>query len=110
MRFFKRLYYQYLLKRYAIKHHLWEDSTKNIALLRGLDTIEKTRLRELSSIFLHQKEFTGIGIKLTQKMQIVVAVTVHEATTPESTFCSGIGNLNVIWPCVIPWVQIVLKV
>ena len=73
MRFFKRFYFQYLLKRYAIKHHLWEDSTKNIALLRGLDTIEKTRLRELSSIFLHQKAFTGIGINLTQKMQIVVA-------------------------------------
>ncbi len=61
----------------------------------------------------------GTFIAYQDKIELIIAfegdkvlfnVTVHEATTPESTFCSGIGNLNVIWPCVIPWVQIVLKV
>ncbi len=73
MLFLKRLYYQYLLKRYAIKHDLWINSIEDQQILQGLNTMEKTRLRELSSIFLHQKNFIGIDITITQKMQIIIA-------------------------------------
>ncbi len=74
MLFIKRLYYYYLLKRYAIKHELWVESTEDMQLLRGLDTMEKTRLRELSSLFIHQKNFIGIEIAVTKKMQVIIAV------------------------------------
>ncbi len=64
MLFIKRFYYYYLLKRYAIKHELWMESTEDIQLLRGLDTMEKTRLRELSSLFIyytiHDQEYPAL--------------------------------------------------
>ncbi len=47
--------------------------TAGLSILQGLSTIEKTRLRELSSVFLYQKRMTGVGISVTEEMRVTIA-------------------------------------
>ncbi|WP_019868525.1 M90 family metallopeptidase [Methylovulum miyakonense] len=74
MNIFKRAWIRYVLHRHAIPHGLWLETAKNLAFLQGLTAVEKTRLRELSTLFLHGKHFVGAqGLELSPAMRVAIA-------------------------------------
>lgn len=73
MNFFKRAWVRYILQRYAIKHDLWVSVTQDLRLLQRMSSVEKARLRELCTLFLHQKTIVGVEIQVTEEMRIIVA-------------------------------------
>ena len=73
MNIFKRAWIRYILKRYAIKNDLWVSVTEDLRLLQRMSLEEKARLRELSTLFLHQKTIIGVEIQVTEEMRIIVA-------------------------------------
>jgi len=56
MNFFKRARTRYILHRYAIAHVLWAEVSGRLAFLQGMTAVEKAHLRELSTLFLHEKK------------------------------------------------------
>lgn len=73
MNFIRRAKTRYILHRYAIQHDLWHTATGPLEILRGLSTVEKAHLRELSTLFLHQKTIIGVKMPLTAEMRVTVA-------------------------------------
>lgn len=73
MNFFNRAKIVYILHRYAIEHDLWREVTEELKVLHGLSAVEKAHLRELSTLFLHQKNMIGINLPVTEKMRVIVA-------------------------------------
>ena len=71
--FFKRVHHRYILKHYAIRHDLWATVTKELPLLQSMSSLEKVHLRELSTLFLHQKRIIGVEMQVTEAMRIIVA-------------------------------------
>ena len=71
--FWKRLYYAYLLRHHAIPFLLWENVTQDLPAIAALSPVENARLRELSSLFLYQKELSGKNIQLTDTMRVIIA-------------------------------------
>ncbi|MDP3933615.1 MAG: zinc-dependent peptidase, partial [Methylococcaceae bacterium] len=57
MNIFKRLRVRYILHRHAITHTLWQSVEDNLSLLQALSPVEKAHLRELSTLFLYEKNF-----------------------------------------------------
>lgn len=96
MNFLKRLYTRYLLHRFAIKHDIWQTATEKLSLLQGLSSVEKAQLRELSTLFLHQKSIVGINIVITEGMRVNIAA---QACLP--ILHLGLGLLS-------GWVEIVV--
>lgn len=75
MNIFRRARVRYLLHRHAIEHPLWEAVTGQLAVLQGLTAVEKAHLRELTTLFLHEKRFIGAqGLQLTAAMRLEIAV------------------------------------
>jgi hypothetical protein len=75
MNIFKRARIRYLLHRHAIPHHLWLEVTEQLALLGGLTAVEKAHLRELATLFLHEKVFSSVqGLELSKAMCLNIAV------------------------------------
>ena len=73
MNIFKRAWIRFILQRYAIKHDLWVSVTEDLWLLQSMSSVEKAHLRELSTLFLHQKRIIGIEIQITEEMRVIVA-------------------------------------
>lgn len=73
MNFLKRVKTRYILHRYSIPHDLWLAVTGELRLLQGMSPVEKAHLRELSTLFLHQKRFLGAGITISEEMRISIA-------------------------------------
>jgi len=74
MNFFKRARIRYILNRHAITHDLWQQTTEKMTVFRGLTAVEKAKLRELATLFLHEKNLTGVqGLELTEAMRVVIA-------------------------------------
>ena len=74
MNFFKRTYIRYLLHRHAIPHDLWAQVTEQMVVLQGMTAVEKAHLRELTSLFLHKKQFVGVQeLQLTDAMCLIIA-------------------------------------
>ena len=74
MNFFKRARIRYILIRHPVPHVLWEESTRQLAIFKGLSAVEKAHLRELTTLFLHEKHFSGAqGLEVTPGMQVTVA-------------------------------------
>ena len=73
MNIFKRARTRYILQRYAIKHDLWETVTSELRLLQGMSSVEKAYLRELSTLFLHQKRIIGVDMHVTEAMRVFIA-------------------------------------
>lgn len=74
MNIFKRARVRYILHRYAIAHDLWQEVEEGLALLQGMTAVEKAHLRELSTLFLHEKNFIGAqGFQLSDAMCVVIA-------------------------------------
>ncbi len=62
------------LKKHAIPYSLWRDVTSQIPLVQRRTNKEKTRLRLLSTVFIHQKSFTGAhDLTITLEMAITIA-------------------------------------
>ena len=74
MNIFKRARVIYILHRYAIHHELWEVAINKLGLLQGLSAVKKAHLRELSTLFLHEKNIFGVqGFQLTEEMRVMIA-------------------------------------
>ena len=59
MNIFKRARVRYVLHRHAIAHDLWVEVAEKLASLQGMAAVEKAHLRELSTLFLHEKSSSG---------------------------------------------------
>jgi hypothetical protein len=65
---------RHIQRAYPIPQQLWEDVTREIVVLKGLNPSQLARLRELTTWFLHHKAITGAqGLEVTMRMRIVVA-------------------------------------
>lgn len=74
MNFFKRARLRYILHRHAIAPELWREVSAKTAVFHGLSAVEKAHLRELATLFLHDKTLLGVqGLELTESMRVVIA-------------------------------------
>ncbi|MGZ8190601.1 MAG: zinc-dependent peptidase, partial [Methylococcaceae bacterium] len=74
MNIFKRARVRYILHRYAIPHDLWHEITTKLAFLQGMTAVDKAHLRELSTVFLHEKNIVGVqGLEITDAMEVIIA-------------------------------------
>ncbi len=74
MNIFKRAWVIYILRRYAIKHDLWESVSRKLILLQNMSAVEKAHLRELSTLFLHEKNIFSVqGLEMTNEMRVIIA-------------------------------------
>lgn len=65
---------QRILRLHAIDDALWQRITGELEMLRGLATNELTRLRELATLFVHQKRFFGThGLVVDDYMKVAIA-------------------------------------
>ncbi|WP_419599973.1 zinc-dependent peptidase [Thiolapillus sp.] len=71
--FFKRLQISHILRRHAIPQHLWHSVCEELHLLQNLTVVEKTRLQELSTLFLRNKVITGVDLQISDRMRVIVA-------------------------------------
>ena len=74
MNIFKRTYIRYILHYHAIPHDLWTEATEKLVVLQGMTAVEKAHLRELTTLFLHKKQFLGVQeLQLTDAMCLLIA-------------------------------------
>jgi len=65
---------QRALERRAIPDPLWELTLLRLPFLARLDEAERAELRRLCSLFLDQKQFTGVdGLEVTDDMAVIIA-------------------------------------
>ena len=75
MNIFRRARIRYILHRHAISHVLWLEITDQLSLLRGMTAVEKAHLRELATLFLHEKNVIGAqDFQLTDFIRVSIAV------------------------------------
>jgi Mlc titration factor MtfA (ptsG expression regulator) len=74
MNFLKRYFTKRILRRHALPFSTWHRVTSKIPLIATRTNKEKARLRLLSTLFLHQKSFTGVhDLEVTLEMGITIA-------------------------------------
>ena len=97
MNIFKRAHIRYILHRHTIPHDLWVEATEKLILLQGMTAVEKAHLRELTTLFLHKKQFFGVQeLQLTDAMCLLIAA---QACVP----VLGLG-IN----CLSGWTEIIV--
>ncbi len=65
---------QRILRKYAIAFNEWHSITARIPLLKDLSSTERARLRQLCTLFLYHKTFTGTkSLNISQAMKITIA-------------------------------------
>lgn len=90
MNIFKRAHIRYILHRHAISHNLWAEVIEKLVVLQGMTAVEKAHLRELTTLFLHKKQFVGVQeLQLTDAMCLIIAA---QACLP--VLGLGIGYLS----------------
>lgn len=63
-----------ILRRNPVPHPVWQGATRRLAVLQGLDAVQMSHLRELTTWFLHRKAINGVqGLEVTQEMRVTVA-------------------------------------
>ncbi len=79
---------QRILRRTSLSHDLWEQTVAELPLLHGLSGEELDRLRELTTLFRHEKEFIGRGgVELDEAMRLTISAQA----------CLPILNLGLDW-------------
>lgn len=74
MKLFSRYHTLRVLHRHPIGDKAWFAITRRIALVQALTPTERGRLRELSTLFLHAKIFTGVqGQAISDEIRISIA-------------------------------------
>src|SRR5690606_23473533 len=69
-----------ILERERIDDALWQDAVDAVPAARHLDAGERERLRELATLFLHEKSIESVhGLALTPPMRVRIAA---EAVVP----------------------------
>ena len=64
-----------IISRYALDSALWRQTLARLKFLRGLSDSERSRLRETTILFLHQKSIHGAGgLELDTAMKLLIAV------------------------------------
>jgi MtfA peptidase len=97
MNIFKRVRTRYILHRHAIAYDLWVEVAEKLSVLQGMSSVEKAHLRELTTLFLHEKQFVGVqGLQLTDAMCLIIAT---QACLPALSF--GMG-------CLSGWIDIIV--
>ncbi len=97
MKLFPRYHALRILRRHPIADEAWFGVTRRIDLVQALAPVERARLRELATLFLHAKRFTGVqGLTITDDIRISVAAQA----------CLEILNLDP--DAFIGWVEIVV--
>lgn len=62
------------MHRHEIPHALWLESTENLPVFYGLTPVEKAHLRELATLFLHEKNIVGAHeFSMTDVMRVNIA-------------------------------------
>jgi len=75
MNLFKRARIIYLLQRYPIEHEHWEHALKTLTLVQRMSAVEKAHLREMTTLFLHDKNIDGVqGFELNEQMRVLIAM------------------------------------
>ena len=75
MRWLKRLYVAWLLRRHQIPDALWRDVADKIVLIRDLSAADRARLRKLATLFLYQKRFSGArGFEVSAEKNLIIAL------------------------------------
>jgi Mlc titration factor MtfA (ptsG expression regulator) len=86
-----------ILRRHPIPHNIWQNVTRRLVVLSGLDAVQMAHLRELTTWFLHSKAINGAqGLEVTLAMRVAVAAQA----------CLLILNLDI--DCFDNWVEIIL--
>ncbi|TFH44556.1 MAG: zinc-dependent peptidase [Lysobacterales bacterium] len=86
-----------ILKRMRIPEHIWSESFARLPVLHNLSDDEFVRLRDLATLFLHDKVFEGAdSLILTDAMRVTVALQA----------CLPILNLGLDW--YDGWVSVIL--
>lgn len=63
-----------ILRRYPLPHEVWQEVTDHAPPLQGLDAVQLAHLRELATVFVHKKAFSGAhGLEVSPSMQVAVA-------------------------------------
>ncbi len=76
------------LRRFPLSDDLWSHATERLPILRGYNVEEVARLRELTTIFMHEKVFTVThDLVLTVAMQARISVQA----------CVPVLNLGLDW-------------
>ena len=97
MNILKRARIRYILHRYAIPLDQWLEATKKLPVLQGLTAVEKAHLRELTTLFMREKQFVGVqDLQLTDEMCLIIAA---QACLPVLRL--GLG-------CLTGWTEIVV--
>ena len=74
MRSFARYHILRVLREHSIADEIWHGISQRLPLLRPLSATERARLRELVTLFLHQKDFTGVqGLAIDDEIRITIA-------------------------------------
>jgi len=90
MNIFKRARVIYILHRHAIKRNLWESVRDKLMVLQSMTSVEMAHLRELATLFLHDKNIYGVqGFHLSDEMRVIIAT---QACLPVLSL--GIGLLS----------------
>lgn len=86
-----------ILKRIRIPEHTWREAFSRLAVLRKLSNEELMRLRELATLFLHEKVLEGAaGLILTEAMRVTIALQA----------CLPVLNLGLDWYA--GWVSVII--
>lgn len=74
MNWLDRLRVRHTLRRHPIPDESWHRLMRQADIFRGLTAVERAHLRELSTLFLHRKAFSGAqGLELTTDILVAVA-------------------------------------
>ncbi|MCF6325005.1 MAG: zinc-dependent peptidase [Gammaproteobacteria bacterium] len=74
IKWLKRRRTRHTLKKHSIPYFLWQKSLRKATFLHDLSSVEKSQLRKLTTLFLHQKAVNGTrDFELSDEMLIVIA-------------------------------------
>ena len=85
---FKRWRNRRIIRNAQITEFQWQRAFSRLPLLDRLNPVEKISLRELATLFIHKKEFTGAhGFHVTRDMELLIALQA----------CLPILHLDIDW-------------
>jgi Mlc titration factor MtfA (ptsG expression regulator) len=74
MRVFQRYQALQVLRKHPIPDREWRRVSDRLPLLERLTSGERAKLRKLATLFIHDKQFTGVqGLEITPEIEITVA-------------------------------------
>ena len=74
MKWLDHLRVRHTLKRHPVPREIWNRLMREAAIFQGLSAVERARLRELTTLFLHRKAINGAqGLAVTMEMAVTIA-------------------------------------